>query len=148
MEWTRDERSWLHFHALTPEPLRPSVIAMSRAQQCPVCFDELEVRGVRPCFVCGGWADATQSEALQDFTIRDGGTPITLCNICWLEEVLSNQGDLKKRIKINGQPDLVVAPDRPAPDIDKVCAVCNRRLALLELMARRLSEEELETWRR
>ncbi len=121
---------------------------MSRPQQCPVCFGELEVRAVRPCFVCGGWSGATPSEPQRHFTTRDDGTPITLCNICWLEEVLSDQGNLKQRIKIRGERDLVVAPDRPAPERDKFCPVCNCRLALLEVMAHRLSDEELETWRK
>jgi hypothetical protein len=82
------------------------------------------------------------------FTIREDGTPITLCNICWLEEVLSDQGDLKARVKIRGERDLVVAPDRTVPERDKFCPACNRRLALLEVMAHRLSDKELETWRK
>lgn len=81
------------------------------------------------------------------FIIREDGTPITLCNICWLEEVLSDQGDLKERLKINGECDLVVAPDGTTPDRDKFCPACNHRLALLEVMAHRLSDEELEIWR-
>ena len=121
---------------------------MSRDQQCPVCFGALEVRHVQPCFVCGGWPEVKPSKPDHYFTIRDDGTPITLCNVCWLEEVLSNQGDLKKRLKIGGERDLVVAPERSAPDEDKVCPACNRRLALLEVMAHRLSDEELEAWRR
>ena len=81
------------------------------------------------------------------FTIREDGSRITLCNICWLEEVLSDQGELKARLKIKGEFDLIVSPDRPAPEKDKFCPACNRRVALLELMARRLSDEELEAWR-
>src|SRR5262245_39594902 len=117
---------------------------MSRNQQCPVCFGELEVRQVRPCFVCGGWPSAPPSKPEHYFTIRDDGTSIILCNICWLEEVLSNQGELKRRLKIRGQRDLVVAPERAVPDKDKFCPACNCRLALLEAMAHRHSEEELE----
>lgn len=120
---------------------------MSRNQQCPVCFGELEVRRVQPCFVCGGWPGVKPSKPEHYFTIRDDGTRITLCNVCWLEEVLADQGDLKERLGIKSQHDLVVAPEQPTPEIDKFCPSCNCRLALLEVMARRLSEEELETWR-
>jgi hypothetical protein len=121
---------------------------MSRIQQCPVCFGDLEVRRVQPCFVCGAWPDVTPSKPEHHFTIRDDGTPITLCNICWLEDVLSDQGDLKARLKICGERDLVVAPDRMPPEWDKFCPACNCRLALLEAMAHRLSDEEMETWRK
>src|SRR5882724_10434656 len=121
---------------------------MSRTQQCPVCFGELEVRRVQPCFVCGGWPGVEPSKPEHHFTIREDGTPITLCNICWLEEVLSDQGDLKERLKIKGERDLVVAHDRPPAEKDKFCRVCNRRLALLEVMAHRHSDEELQAWRR
>ncbi len=124
------------------------VSAMSRARQCPVCFGDLEVRPVQPCFVCGAWPGEKPSKPEHHFTIRDDGTPITLCNFCWLEEVLSDQGDLKKRIKIRGERDLVVAPGRPAPGQDKFCPTCNCRLALLDVMARRLSSEELDAWRK
>jgi hypothetical protein len=81
------------------------------------------------------------------FAIRDDETAITLCNLCWLEEVLSDQGDLKKRLRITGARDLVAARDAATPGWDKFCPACNRRLALLEAMAHRLSEEELEAWR-
>ena len=121
---------------------------MSRMQQCPVCFGELEARRVEPCFVCGGWLNVEPSKPEHHFTIREDGTPITLCNICWLEEVLSEQGDLKERLKIKGHRDLVDLADRISPEWDKFCPACNRRLALLEVMARRLSDEDLETWRK
>ena len=73
---------------------------------------------------------------------------MTLCNLCWLEEILSDQGDLKKRLGITGEQDLVVAPGKPNPDMDKFCPACNRRLALLKVMAHRLSDKELSNWRR
>src|SRR5262249_54587678 len=120
---------------------------MSRPQQCPLCFGELEVRSVQPCFVCGGWPGVDPAKPEHHFTIRDDGTAIILCNVCWLEEVLSDQGDLKRRLKIGSEHDLVVAPERPPANSDKFCPVCNRRLALLEAMSHRLSDEELEAWR-
>src|SRR5262245_16049158 len=121
---------------------------MSRLQQCPVCFGDLEVRKVQPCFVCGGWPDVKPSKPEHHFIIREDGTRITLCNICWLEEVLSDQGDLKARLKIRGERDLVVARSRTTPEKDKFCPACNRRVALLQVMAHRLSEDELESWRK
>ncbi|HEX9048374.1 MAG TPA: hypothetical protein VF988_15210 [Verrucomicrobiae bacterium] len=65
-----------------------------------------------------------------------------------MEEVLSDQGDLKQRLKIKGDHDLIVTSDQPSPKKDKFCPKCNRRLALLKIMAQRLSEDELEDWRK
>lgn len=121
---------------------------MTRLQQCPVCFGDLEVREVQACYVCGGWPDVRSSEQHRHFTIREDGNEIALCDFCWLEEVLSDQGDLKQRLRIKGEHDLVVAPDQPSPTTDKFCPACNRRLALLKIMAQRLSEDELEGWRK
>ncbi len=121
---------------------------MLRPQQCPVCFGDLEIREVQPCYVCGGWPNVSPSKPDRHFTIRDDESLLTLCNFCWLEEVLSDQGDLKQRLRIKGEQDLVAAPDRPPPKTDKFCAACNCRLALLKIMAHRLSEDELERWRR
>src|SRR5690348_16755279 len=101
---------------------------MNRAQQCPVCFGDLEVREVQPCYVCGGWADAPASKPARYFVLRDSGAPLTLCNICWLEEVLADQGDLKKRLGITGDNDLAITAEQPTPKIDKFCPTCNRRL--------------------
>ena len=120
---------------------------MKQSQQCPVCFGELEVRKVQPCVACGGWTGVGASKPEHHFTIRDSGARITLCNSCWLEEILSDQGDLKERLKINSENDLVVAPAQPCPETDKFCPTCNRRLALLKLMADRLSDKDLERWR-
>jgi hypothetical protein len=85
---------------------------------------------------------------LHHFIIRTDKIPLTLCNICWLEDILSDQGDLKERIKIKGERDLAAASDQPAPPSDKFCPACNCRLALLEIMSLRLSDDELERWRR
>lgn len=121
---------------------------LARPQQCPVCFGDLEVRTVEPCFVCGGWPNIPLGEPNGHFTIRDDGSLITLCNFCWLEEVLADQGDLKQRLKIKDAYDLIVTPDQqPSAKIDKFCPACNRRLALLKIMAYRLSDHELEHWR-
>jgi hypothetical protein len=120
---------------------------MSRTQQCPVCFGDLEVRKVEPCIVCGGWPDIKPSKPEHRFKIRGDGTAIILCNLCWLEEVLSDQGDLKKRLRITGERDLVITPDLPAAPSDKFCPACNRRFALLEAMVHRLSNAELQAWR-
>ena len=112
-----------------------------------MCFGDLEVRLVRPCFICGGWPDATSSKPEHHFTIREDGTEITLCHGCWIEEIVADQGDLKERLKIDGEHDVIYVDDRSAPDYDKFCPACDRRLALLKAMASRLSDEELETWR-
>ena len=121
---------------------------MSRAEQCPVCFGELEARQVQPCFVCGGWPDVPPSKPERHFVLRDSGAPLTLCNFCWLEEVLSDQGNLKQRLGISGENDLTVTAEQPAPSTDKFCPACNYRLALLRLMAQRLSDEQLARWRK
>ena len=120
---------------------------MSRVEQCPICFGELEVRSVQPCFVCGWAEEIKPSKLVYHFSLRDDGSALTLCDLCWLEEVLSDQGDLKKCLRISGERDLVIAPDRLAQRVDKFCPSCKRRGALLELMARRLSDEELDRWR-
>jgi hypothetical protein len=117
-------------------------------EQCPVCFEELEVRAVNPCFVCGGLPDVAPSKPDWHFKIREDGTPLTLCEICFLEEVLSNQGDLKERIRIKDQRDLVEVSPGSTPKFDKFCPTCNQRLSLLNIMAHRLSDEELERWRK
>lgn len=88
-------------------------------KQCPVCFGELEVRPVQPCFVCGGWTKIEPSKPEHYFAIRDDGTPLTLCDICWLEEILSDRGDLKERLRIKSDLDLVFVSDRPPPLLDK-----------------------------
>ena len=106
-----------------------------------------------------GFAEAdlvrfTKSDLYRSFPRLPGAAPRPISArtgegvAAWLEEVLSHQGDLKERLKFRGERDLVVAPVRPTSSTDKFCPACNRRLALLEAMARRLSEEELETWRR
>lgn len=121
---------------------------MKRHQQCPVCFGDLEVRRVQPCFVCGAWPDVTPAKPHHHFAIRDDGTPITLCHICWLEDLLSDQGDLKARLRIRSASDLVVVPDQQSPEWDKFCSSCNCRLILLDAMRGRLSDAELERWRK
>jgi len=121
---------------------------MGNVEQCPVCFGKLEVIRVNPCFVCGGWPEIEPSKPAHHFTLRDDGTQITLCNFCWLEEILADQGDLKGRIRISSENDLVAAPGGSIPEQDKFCPTCNRRLALLKVMAHRLSQEELEAWRK
>jgi hypothetical protein len=98
--------------------------------------------------VCGGWHGIEPSKPEHHFILRDDGAELTLCNICWLEQVLSDQGDLKKRLRIIDQRDLIVSASEPtAPKVDKFCTACNARLALLEIIGRRLSETELERWR-
>jgi hypothetical protein len=121
---------------------------MTPCQQCPVCFGGLEVRVVEPCHVCGGWPNIPPSKPDRHFTIRNDGGLLTLCNLCWLEEALADQGDLKQRLKIKDEHDLVVISDQPSSNKDKFCPACHRRLALLSIMAHRLSEQELEHWRK
>jgi len=124
-----------------------TVGAKRRMQRCPVCFGELEVREVNPCFVCGGWPAVPPSKPEHHFLLRDTRARITLCHFCWLEEVLSDQGDLKARLKIKSELDLVDTADAPTQEIDKFCTTCNRRFALLKAMAGALTEQELECWR-
>ena len=119
---------------------------MKFAPQCPICFCSLELRTVQPCYVCGGWG--VKARETLNFTIRDDGLSITLCNLCLLEDVMGDQGDVKERLKIGSDRDLVQTWERSNAERDWFCPDCNQRLALLNAMIHRLSEAELEEWRR
>jgi hypothetical protein len=114
---------------------------------CPICAGELEVRDVKPCFVCGAWEMDDRNLEYHDFEIRDGGHKLTLCHICWLEEILSNQGDLKDRLRISTSQDLRECLPLERQKKDKYCETCRTRLALLKIMIARHSETGLDRWK-
>ena len=112
---------------------------------CPICCEELEVREVTPCFVCGAW-DSKLNTEIHNFEIRETGEQLCLCNICWLEKILSNQGDLKERLQITSNEDLRSARSIEHQTKDKYCPSCRTRLALLKLMVARLGPDGLAQW--
>jgi hypothetical protein len=119
---------------------------MTQVNNCPICHSRLEVRDISPCYVCGGWHGIEPKKPYHEMCFSDG-SKLTLCHICWLEDFLSDQGDLKERLKIHDRSELSICPDREHPVKDKFCTKCNQRFAMLKLMVHRLTLEEIEFWR-
>lgn len=118
---------------------------MAATSHCPLCFEVLEIRAVGPCYECGGSGPDAGSRDWQDYLLPDGSR-LALCNICYLEDFYSGQGDLLQRLNLAGKADLTQAPFRAPAHQDKFCPTCRRRLALLKLMRQRLDDEQLLPW--
>ena len=111
---------------------------------CPVCYTQLTIVDVTPCIVCGGWDGSVQSFDKDDefneykTTI---GTTFILCKGCWIEEMLSLQGDLARDLNLpvaKGSASGYIqlrSIDSPAIQKDKYCRNCHKRLAYLKLCA-------------
>ena len=72
-------------------------------QLCPICYEILEVKDVTQCYVCGGWPGAVENfnsnSSFKEYYL-DSGQKIVLCHSCWLDEILSLQGDLADDLKL------------------------------------------------
>jgi len=113
--------------------------------QCPKCVHDLEVRNTSPCFVCGAWHSRDELEQIvknKDFSTfgLPGGTEISLCTHCYLEDVLSDLGDLLLELKIRKEE--ASACVRYLNDTkalitkDKYCVECKKRLSLLKVIVK------------
>ncbi len=110
--------------------------------QCPVCYAQLEVRDVAPCFICGGWPESVArfdpAAHFTEFRLPDGRT-IVLCRGCELEEFMVTGGwgfrlVPGEKVPINGLQCVASVPE-PRISRDKFCPSCNLRLAFLEVVA-------------
>lgn len=115
---------------------------MSQAN-CPVCCEDLETKEVTPCFVCGAWesvdAAMAKKRVFSEYLLDDG-RKIVLCQLCYLEDICSDQGDTKTLLGINDDRDVRFqrSIDLNAKAKDKYCNTCKKRLALLELREQQL----------
>ena len=109
---------------------------------CPICFEELEVRDVAPCFDCG-W-DPTELEhfAVGKHTYMEVlafGIPIVLCNFCLVDFSSYHPAffNLRPGAKI-GLREFVGVHEiaDPSPSKDKFCPTCGSRLAFLRFLAK------------
>jgi hypothetical protein len=106
--------------------------------QCPICFTPLEIRNVRPSFVCGGWPNVPE-KPIRHWRMPNG-EKLVLCSACELEEFMIPRGwgyrlGLDEfKLPINC---LQSIPNDEAEDaeVDKFCPTCNLRLAFLKVIA-------------
>jgi len=115
--------------------------------QCPKCAHDLEVRHTSPCFVCGAWYSEDELEKIienSDFKIYGllNGSEIALCTFCYLEDVLSNLGDLLEELKIRKEEaSTCVRYLNDAEALitkDKYCVECEKRLSLLKVIVKQV----------
>lgn len=123
-----------------------------KMEQCPICFNELEVRECAPCHDCG-WNVPTEIEHLKEgrhtYTVYDvyKGLTLTLCNFCAVDfgsykpEYLGFHDD--KRIGFEDF-NYVKSIDHPVVEKDKFCPECGHRLKFLIFLRdlRELIEKE------
>jgi ribosomal protein L33 len=110
-------------------------------KQCPLCYHDLEVRQTTPCYVCGAW-DGFNTELKPPYSVYllYTGETITLCRICYVEEILAQQGDLGECLHLPAEKGSYVVhyatQGEPAElTQDKFCPRCRKRLVLLKLIA-------------
>ena len=126
--------------------MKAGIFTITLRNNCPICYEALEVQTVTPCFRCGAWHSLI-STPVYEFQLPDG-QQLMLCNICYLEEICSDQGDLKQRLNIQHRRELTDSLPRAHSLIDKVCIECGMRLALLNIMRKIHSVNELESFKR
>ena len=113
-------------------------------QLCPICYEILEVKDVTQCYVCGGWPGAVENfnsnSSFKEYYL-DSGQKIVLCHSCWLDEILSLQGDLADDLKlpISGKTAGGIHFSRdienPAIQKGKFCNNCNKTLQLTKIIS-------------
>lgn len=108
---------------------------------CPICYNEMEIRDVTPCHVCGGWGDleeTIQTRRYSDYRLESGQI-ITLCYGCYLDELLSLQGDLVDYLGIRKSKHTAEGYThteelaKPSVGKDKYCVECQKRFKLIKL---------------
>jgi hypothetical protein len=109
---------------------------------CPICYAELEVRDVAPCFDCGAVPEELDHLAKGQHTyieVLAFGVPIVLCNFCLVDFSSYDPAYVNRppRTKLGlGEFVEVRAITDPSPGKDKFCPVCRRRLAFLRFLAK------------
>lgn len=107
---------------------------------CPICYTELEVRDVAPCFDCGDEPRELKELANGEHTYAEVlafGIPLVLCDFCdadfssydptYFNRPLGSTLGLREFVFIRQIAD-------PAPTKDKYCPTCERRLAFLRFL--------------
>ncbi len=109
--------------------------------RCPICYGELEVREVTPCFDCGG--EPKELEHLAEgkhiySEVVAFGIPIILCDFC-LVDFSSYDPEYFNRPKGTtmgvGEFTFVRELRDAKVEKDKYCAACRRRLAFLRFVS-------------
>ena len=107
---------------------------------CPVCYSELEVRVVAPCFDCGH--DPAELDHLASGKHRYSeflafGVPIVLCNFCQVDfSSYDPEYFNRPRGTKLGLPEFTFVRELRTPESakDKFCPSCRRRLAFLRFL--------------
>ena len=107
---------------------------------CPICYDELEVRDVAPCFDCGH--DTAEldhlAEGLHSYAeVLAFGVSIVLCDFCQVD-FSSYDPEYFNRTRSTklGIEEFVFVRElrEPGRAKDKFCVRCRRRLAFLRFV--------------
>ena len=111
-------------------------------EQCPVCYNELEVRDCAPCDDCGGNEKEIRhfQQGIHTYKIYEvyQGLRLTLCNFCTVDfgsyksEYLGFSGN--QRIDFEN---FVFVRDLVDPQLvkDKFCPECSARLKFLHFVS-------------
>ena len=109
---------------------------------CPICFAEMDVRDVAPCFDCGG--DPTELDHLaagkHSYTeVLAFGIPIAVCDFCLVDFSSYDPTFFNRPREAKlGLGEFVEVREitNPSRGKDKFCPVCERRLAFLSFLSR------------
>jgi hypothetical protein len=134
--WTRPLKN----AAAQRQTVRAPNLIMAKSH-CPICYGDLEVREVAPCFDCGH--DPTEFEHLDAqrhkySEVLAFGIPIVLCGFCQAD-FSSYDPEYFNRPKgtVLGLREFTFVRElrEPRPAKDKFCRTCNRRLAFLRFVS-------------
>jgi hypothetical protein len=112
-----------------------------RTEQCPLCFEPLEVREVAPCAECGG--DPKELEHLLEgrhsYQLMKvmGDYEVILCNFCMVDFGSRDPSyfGLASGARIGFETMQFLKDVAPSVGKDQFCAACGHRLAFLRLVA-------------
>jgi hypothetical protein len=107
---------------------------------CPVCYAQLAVREVTPCWVCGGEpveVESARSGEHHYALLRIGERQVLLCSFC--QEDFGSDEPTWWRADMRAQPgceklEYLHAVDQQSTVRDKFCDQCGKRLAYLKFM--------------
>ena len=108
---------------------------------CPICYAELEVREVAPCWDCGHDAKELQDLAAGRHTYSEVlafGVPLVVCNFCEVDFTSYDSDYFNRPLGTKqGLGEFVFIREiaDPAPAEDKYCPACSRRLSFLKFLA-------------
>ena len=107
---------------------------------CPVCFGELEVRDVTPCYECGADAGELEDLASGEHTYAEVlslGVPIVLCDFCQADFTSYDPAyfNRPRGTKLGlGEFVFIRELSDPTAGKDKFCPRCQQRLAFLRYL--------------